>query len=1320
MKDQILKIAGVKSEKEFYKKYPSEEAFMKAHGKAFKKAAMGSKMVNDQLHQLTDFGNPPIAQYGIGMKKKPQNFNNYLQGTNQAGMNPDGSIKQVGDAFNNATMAKMSGQQMGSDMSAQFATPSADKLLGKNDINSGAKAGGFDAGAAGMAAVQGIGKIIGGIEAIGAQKKARKKAQQSAELSGLSLQAQQTMKPPKNQYVRPEDSLVQPGQLGDPYGTGTNYLQAQNGIKEKLYNYGKTNYPKLIEKLEEIGKRGDVMFERGSLNPELPMHSDTLYPGNKYKDAFMKTPNIRTKNDNSFKKGHPLTNEQKAIVLHHTGYTDTARDNDVSWAMRGVDKLFRTPGEASSHVVIDFNGNRYNYANPNQVAYHAGNSMMNGRDNVNDFGVGVEFQGDTDKRPLTKEQLESFMEYAAPIMKKNKIPIDNVVTHKQIRKNYIDKNPNDKKAAAESKPDVSDKEYSKIIQALKKKGAFQMGGALSGATGMIGGNPTEIQNTYTPGDLYSDLGYEPMEETLKQYRHGGDVPKAEFGEYFQDSGQAQIGSAVGGAVAQGFGLPPVVGEVAGKLLGNVFGGAKNARELQAQNNKAALNQSQMGFIQNRSQGPLNVNTRNGGWISHDWQPQTFTKFGEYSAKDLLKPPHDADMLRAGGSIGDDYYTPPSARALQTYEYGGQMALGGELQIGEGGYAETLSYNPNLPGGEIGMFRGASHDNGGIQTQYGENGVEVEGGEPFTILEDNGSEDGNNLEGGGSKENLVVFGNIKINKEIADLMGDPKAKGKKFKTYIADVAKNDAKQLKTIQKGLELIEEYDGNSSYDRLGMNSGMASLMGAKAQQKINADKIKEAGIVQDSIHKVANEYGVKSDKLAEGKFEKETDPSMVAQKGVELPNGPLDGVIRKSYNATPPLFARMLGAKAISEDPNNYNAQLLQQFLGQSLYKGPSQAATVTPFTRKNTMTQAFKDSNKSTTPPAKPAASSSSKGKGKGKAKSQVYVPPTAVNLTDSRQDNYTWNTPQDLPNVSASSLPNISSSDLSGAVDVAGVGSEGRGGKFGDILKKYGPTLLSNLAPFLRPSNANDDLPPDQLYPEYYAMATNQLEPVQAQKFQPMLDTPYDISLNDQINAIDSQARAAIRAGGNNPAAQSIIMSQAIEAKNKVLGEQTRINQANKMGVYDKNRAVLNDAQLKNLGILDQQYVRQSQAKSNTKAQTQAALSSIAAKTAQQRASNRKLAIMENMYGFRFSPSGRAINMNAPAQFNMSGNPFGRAGNQQGLSPGYGFTYDDQQQIIGTRRIPKSSQPSMDDLDDLGKNGKKIKARNSSIVKALKNL
>jgi hypothetical protein len=67
-------------------------------------------------------------------------------------------------------------------------------------------------------------------------------------------------------------------------------------------------------------------------------------------------------------------------------------------------------------------------------------------------------------------------------------------------------------------------------------------------------------------------------------------------------------------------------------------------------------------------------------------------------------------------------------------------------------------------------------------------------------------------------------------------------------------------------------------------MNSGMANLMGAKAQQKINAEKIKEASIVQDAIHQTARQLGAKSDRLAEGKIEKETDPSMVAKNGKEM----------------------------------------------------------------------------------------------------------------------------------------------------------------------------------------------------------------------------------------------------------------------------------------------------------------------------------------------------------------------------------------------------------------------------------------------------
>jgi len=1000
MKDQILKIAGVKSEKEFYKKYPSEESFMKAHKKEFKKAAMGSKMVNDQLHQLTDWDNPPVAQYGIGMKKKPQNFNGYFQGTNQPGLNPDGSMKQVGDAFNNASVAQYSGQQMASDMSSQFATPSSDQLLGKNDINSGAaaKAGGADFGAAGKTALNNLDKIASGISAIGAQKKAQKKAEQSYQLSGLALQASQTMEKPKNQYVTPYDVPVQPGQLGNPYGTGTNYLQAQNG-----------------------------------------------------------------------------------------------------------------------RVIRD----------------------------------------------------------------------------------------------------------------------------------VIGGNPTEIQNTYAPtNDIYNDLGFEPLQETYKQYRHGGYMPKAEFGEYFQDSGQAQVGSAVGESIGSAFGpAGAAIGKFAGKIAGNLLGGAKDARALQAQKDKTALNQSQLAFQQARSQGPLNAYMENGGWVSHDWQPQVITTFGEHKLSDLLRPPHDADMLRAGGHLKE--YTAPSAEAMFTgrpgmprAQYGTQMAMGGELEVGDGGHFETMSYNPNLPGGEIGMFRGASHDNGGIPINFGENEVEVEGGEPAVKLQD-----------GGSSDNLVVFGNMKINKNIADLIGDPKSKGMKFKTYISDIGKNDAKQLKRINKGLKLIENSNENSAFDHLSLNTGHAILEGAKAWQKINAQKIKDTAIVQDAIHQTAKELGVKNDKLAEGKLEKETDPSMVAQNGKRMSKKEWENFSKPYVDPNPQTFG--------------------EGHFDVSGYKNVNAA-------------------NKSIT--------------------SDQYGNyfDTAGNVIDQSGD---------LPG--AFSNPNHPSfgSKVWGATKAAG--------KFlGKGAEKYGPTALSNLENFLRPSNANENLPPDQLYPEYYALATNQLEPVKAQTFQPMLDSPVDISLSDQLAAADAQSRAAIRAAGSNPAAQAMIMAQTLQAKNQILGEQNRINQTNKLQVYDKNRATINDAQLRNLQILDQQYTRQAQAKSNTKEQTLAALSSIAAKTAQQRAANRKMAVLENMYGFRFSPDGKVYNANQPAQFNTSGDPFSRSSmtGGRGIAPGYAYNYDELGRVIGTRREKDTTtNPSLSELDNyMQKNGGKTKARNSSIVKALKNL
>jgi hypothetical protein len=214
--------------------------------------------------------------------------------------------------------------------------------------------------------------------------------------------------------------------------------------------------------------------------------------------------------------------------------------------------------------------------------------------------------------------------------------------------------------------------------------------------------------------------------------------------------------------------------------------------------------------------------------------------------------------------------------------------------------------------------------------------------------------------------------------------------------------------------------------------------------------------------------------------------------------------------------------------------------------------------------------------------------------------------------------------------------------------------------------------------------------------------NQQEPVAAQLYTPILTQATSISLQDQLNEVTAQSRAAERMAAYNPEAASVIFGQVAEAKNKILGEQFRMNQAEKQRVSEQNAAVLNDAQMKNLAILDQQFVRQAQAKSNTKQQAIEISKSIADKIAQNKLENKQVTVMENMYpGFSFTPEGVAYK-----------NPMYMASFAPGMSnqrstgtlaPGYGYTYDENRNIIGTRKLKS---------DEVGRNG--------AIVKAIKNL
>jgi hypothetical protein len=243
-------------------------------------------------------------------------------------------------------------------------------------------------------------------------------------------------------------------------------------------------------------------------------------------------------------------------------------------------------------------------------------------------------------------------------------------------------------------------------------------------------------------------------------------------------------------------------------------------------------------------------------------------------------------------------------------------------------------------------------------------------------------------------------------------------------------------------------------------------------------------------------------------------------------------------------------------------------------------------------------------------------------------------------------------------------------------------------------KQGMNAVNQALPFLRPSDA-ENLDPRQLMGEMYALSNNQLEPVQAQTFQPQLQTPYDISLQDQLNEVTAQTRQAERLAGNNPEALAAIYGQATMAKNQILGEQMRINQGQRAQTYAGNIDALNQAKLQNLQIYDTQQQRQEAAKSATKATTQEALNSIASKYAQNKLENRQLGVMENMYNYRFDKSGRAINMNPLAQFDVD------------LKS---MSNEELEKILEQRKLSdKQSQKE-----------KTTKVRNGSIVKAIKNL
>jgi hypothetical protein len=735
-------------------------------------------------------------------------------------------------------------------------------------------------------------------------------------------------------------------------------------------------------------------------------------------------------------------------------------------------------------------------------------------------------------------------------------------------------------------------------------------------------NGTEIANTFAPNTIYTDLGYAAVggnfsnfgnQDFMKFNKAGQETGISKFagqggGDALSQltagigspkgqgiSGGGKIGGGIGSTVGTALGGPVggmvlgKVGEIAGNLLD------KKAEKTEAANKKTDQNVMAMALGQG-SQALQQANAsymRDGGMAN----PQIINQFGNYKLSQLLQPDPTMDTLRAGGHLKS--YTPPSERAMYTGRE--QFAMGGDLETHWGGYAEPMSYNPYLPeGGETVMFRGKSHDesdgkgNTGIGITYGDSPVEVERGEPALQLR-NGS-DGDN--------SLTVYGNLVIPKMGAEMIGNSKAAGKKFKNYVADLSKTEQKQNKLIEKSVDELDNLDVNNPYDLLKFESYKANMLGANQKLKNIADEKIKLADLQSAINDTAEEYGFEADALAKGEVKQAKKGASIkkAQGGKDISNK----IYRDALALEPRV--RLMLEKQLDTLPDDKLATILAK------ERKPDFSLPKIPESVK--------------------------------KAGIKQRPEPT--------EEEFDW------------------------------------------------MTIANQILPYVRPTDA-EELDPRQLSGEMLALAQNQLEPVQAQTFQPQLSTPYDISLQDIINKNQADYRAAQRMIGYNPAALASLNAQKYQANQQVLGEQFRMNQAMRDKVFAENRNMLNQANLQNLGILDQQYGRQQQALSNTKATAQAALNSISAKYLQNQAENRTLQTYENLYNYRFDPRFRAQNMNALAQFNLEGSGSGSSG-----TPFGNMTPEEIELYAKQLKVAQDKQKKM------------TKGKNGALVKAIKSM
>ena len=806
------------------------------------------------------------------------------------------------------------------------------------------------------------------------------------------------------------------------------------------------------------------------------------------------------------------------------------------------------------------------------------------------------------------------------------------------------------------------------------------------------------------GGMFNDQGYSPIINVNQQkaFKQGGVlgsnsylVPRAAGGISYGGGQAGQLGMQAGDMVGFNNDAGSQIGGTIGGTIGSAFGPIGSA----------------VGSFIGSGVGDL-VDRSDRRTAKDNDRSERATKEMAYGAIGPQVQAGLASHVREGGNVSSN----PSM--LDT------MKMGGELKTLWGGEAETVSYNP-YAGGESIEFKGNSHDyrdpktgQTGIGVAYGQESVA--NNEAVVEVE---NEPAQQLKDGGGAENLVVYGDLKIPEEFISEIGDDRAKGKKFKNYVEELNKDEKKINKKMVTAADLGLE-SNNTVFGQLERSSADAILKGSDMKLKAIADKKMILADLQSALNDTFDEFEIKGNDFIskdnivndpersmnnmaksgieikpenKGKFtawakEKGMSVSAAANKVMANTDGYSPGVVKMANFAK--NFAKN-GAGVPKAQGGFETNELGGDDVGMTIEEALAAGFIL------NEVTGEYEKSNGETVVPTDSETDALDEVRpGQGRDEGTGLFGNTTVKEYEAAKEANPW---FDWENFDPKSDADVRRYQKEFNKRAEEAGSDKRitvDGDFGEqtTSARFTPaapgeepevevakireeptvtettTIQPQRIPFLPnfiDGDVNNELNPDQLLAEKYAMATNQYQPVPAQGYQPNLRVPYDISLQDAKNDVIAQSRAMQRNPGiqNNPAAAALMAAPTYKALNEINAEEFRANQAMKDMVYSGNQQTLNEAKLKNLQIFDTQAQRQAQGVANTRTQNIDILKSISDKYSKNRRENMLERVYNNMYpSYKFNQQGDANTTGAGSNLYVPG--YGMTGGIPGLAtPGF---------------------------------------------------